>query len=107
VRGVPHGDEARPNFRCLLYMTANGFYLADGRGGRSFFYRSYLPGCLSRAKHGMVLKLYTMRIVLANSAFEGTGNFSHTPTGMDIPYQEEKKGCFARTFLSLKLPTLS
>ena len=37
VRGAPHGDEARPNCHRLLYMVANGFYLADGRGGRSFF----------------------------------------------------------------------
>src|SRR6266487_2538608 len=37
ARGAPHGDEARPNCRRLLYMAANGFYLADGRGGRSFF----------------------------------------------------------------------
>jgi hypothetical protein len=37
TQGVPHGDEARPNCRRLLYMVANGFYLADGRVGRSFF----------------------------------------------------------------------
>jgi len=36
ARGAPHGDEARPNC-CLMYVAANGFYLADGRGGRSFF----------------------------------------------------------------------
>lgn len=54
VRSVPHGDEARPDCR-ILYVTANSFYLAIGRDGRSFFCRS-LPGfrCLSRAGQGMI-----------------------------------------------------
>jgi hypothetical protein len=37
VKGVPHGDEARPNYRRLLYMAANGFYLAMDAVVGAFF----------------------------------------------------------------------
>jgi hypothetical protein len=32
-----NGDEARLNCRSLIFMAANGFYLADRCSGRSFF----------------------------------------------------------------------
>jgi len=54
ARGAPHGDEARPNCRRLMYVAANGFYLADGRGGRSFFVAPFCQTAYREQSRGMV-----------------------------------------------------